>query len=137
MNVPLRFCGKTFGAPGDDVGPGPRPRDRNSTGARGAGARSWKLAPGVLFSSRGLAHACRRDFREIFAKAHPAKDDRRVEAERTLRLARWSSRHLTRRAASKIPEWEQILSAGAACMNLMVAANALGFASVWLTDGML
>ncbi len=34
----------------------------------------------------------------------------------------------------KIPEREQILSAGAVCMNLMVAANALGFASIWLTD---
>src|ERR1019366_5768919 len=34
----------------------------------------------------------------------------------------------------KIPEWEQVLSAGAVCMNLMVAANALGFASSWLTD---
>lgn len=33
----------------------------------------------------------------------------------------------------KIPEWEQVLSAGAACMNLTIAANALGFASTWLT----
>jgi nitroreductase len=33
----------------------------------------------------------------------------------------------------KIPEWEQILSAGAACMNLLHAANALGFGAVWLT----
>jgi nitroreductase len=31
------------------------------------------------------------------------------------------------------PEWEQILSAGAACFNLCLAANALGFASNWLT----
>ncbi len=34
---------------------------------------------------------------------------------------------------SKIPAWEQILSAGAACMTLCLAANALGFASNWLT----
>ena len=34
----------------------------------------------------------------------------------------------------KIPEWEQVLSAGAVCMNLTIAANALGFASTWLTD---
>lgn len=34
----------------------------------------------------------------------------------------------------KIPEWEQVLSAGAVCMNLIVAANALGFASVWLSE---
>jgi nitroreductase len=31
------------------------------------------------------------------------------------------------------PEWEQVLSAGAACFNLCLAANSLGFASNWLT----
>jgi nitroreductase len=31
------------------------------------------------------------------------------------------------------PEWEQVLSAGAVCMNLITAATALGYASVWLT----
>jgi nitroreductase len=35
---------------------------------------------------------------------------------------------------AKIPEWEQVLSAGAVCMNLIAAAKALGFASVWLTE---
>ena len=35
---------------------------------------------------------------------------------------------------AKIPEWEQVLSAGAACMNLIIAANALGFGSAWLTE---
>ena len=34
----------------------------------------------------------------------------------------------------KIPEWEQELSVGAACMNLMIAAAALGFGTSWLTD---
>jgi nitroreductase len=34
----------------------------------------------------------------------------------------------------KIPVWEQQLSAGAVCMNLVVAANALGFGAVWLTE---
>jgi nitroreductase len=34
----------------------------------------------------------------------------------------------------KIPEWEQQLSAGAACMMLLVAANALGFAASWITE---
>lgn len=34
----------------------------------------------------------------------------------------------------KIPEWEQILSAGAACQNLLVAASAMGFAAQWLTE---
>lgn len=33
----------------------------------------------------------------------------------------------------KIPEWEQVLSAGAVCMNLLVAAHALGYSASWLT----
>jgi nitroreductase len=34
---------------------------------------------------------------------------------------------------AKIPEWEQQLSAGAVCMNLVHAAHAQGFAAQWLT----
>jgi len=37
------------------------------------------------------------------------------------------------RADSKIPLWEQELSAGAACMNLLHAAHAMGYAGGWLT----
>ena len=37
-------------------------------------------------------------------------------------------------AGHKVPEWEQQLSAGAVCMNLEHAANALGFAASWITD---
>lgn len=34
----------------------------------------------------------------------------------------------------KIPDWEQVLSAGAVCMNLVVAANAMGYGTSWLTE---
>jgi len=34
----------------------------------------------------------------------------------------------------KIPEWEQFLSAGAANMNLLLAAHALGYGANWITD---
>jgi len=34
----------------------------------------------------------------------------------------------------KIPEWEQILSAGAVCQTLLIAANAMGFAAQWITE---
>lgn len=34
----------------------------------------------------------------------------------------------------KIPEWEQVLSAGAACQNILVASHALGFKACWLTE---
>jgi nitroreductase len=34
----------------------------------------------------------------------------------------------------KVPEWEQQLSAGAACFSLLLAAHALGYAGCWLTE---
>ncbi|WP_417488973.1 nitroreductase [Maricaulis sp.] len=34
----------------------------------------------------------------------------------------------------KIPLWEQELSAGAACQNLLIGASAMGFAAQWLTE---
>jgi nitroreductase len=34
----------------------------------------------------------------------------------------------------KIPEWEQVLSSGAAAMNLVVAAHALGYGAAWITE---
>ena len=34
----------------------------------------------------------------------------------------------------KIPEWEQVLSAGAAAMSLVLAAHALGYGATWITE---
>jgi len=34
----------------------------------------------------------------------------------------------------KIPVWEQELSAGAVCQNLLIAAHSLGFVGSWLTE---
>lgn len=36
-------------------------------------------------------------------------------------------------AGHKVPEWEQWLSAGAVCMNLVNGAHALGYGAQWLT----
>lgn len=32
------------------------------------------------------------------------------------------------------PEWEQVLSTGAACQNLVLAATALGYGTQWITE---
>jgi nitroreductase len=32
------------------------------------------------------------------------------------------------------PEWEQVLSCGAVCFNLCLAANAMGFGTCWITE---
>jgi len=37
-------------------------------------------------------------------------------------------------AEHKVPEWEQVLSCGAACQNILHAAQALGFGAQWLTE---
>lgn len=75
---------------------------------------------------------------DLFRTANPQADADAVEKERR----RFSHAPLVvavvSRAAPhvKIPEWEQELSAGAACMNLIVAANAMGFVTSWLTGWM-
>lgn len=34
----------------------------------------------------------------------------------------------------KIPEWEQLMSAGALCLNVLLSANAHGYVANWLTE---
>ena len=38
------------------------------------------------------------------------------------------------REAIPIPEWEQILSAGAVCQTLLIASHAMGFVANWITE---
>ena len=38
------------------------------------------------------------------------------------------------RTGVPIPEWEQVLSAGACCQTLLVAAHAMGFVANWITE---
>jgi nitroreductase len=38
------------------------------------------------------------------------------------------------REAVPIPEWEQMMSAGACCMSLVIAAHAMGFVANWITE---
>lgn len=71
-----------------------------------------------------------------FEADNPGAAADRIEAER-LRLARAPvAVGVVSRAAPhvKIPEWEQVLSAGAAAMTLVIAANAMGYATSWLTE---
>ena len=72
----------------------------------------------------------------IFRQDHPEATVDQVAFERN-RLARAPLVvAVVSRAAPhvKIPEWEQVLSAGAAAMNLVTAAHALGFAANWITE---
>jgi nitroreductase len=97
-----------------------------------------KLAPWRFIVLEGDA---RERLGEVVAQACVAAEKEppshiRLETERT-RLMRAPlviaavSRVTAHRSA---PEWEQILSAGAACLNLCLAANALGYGTAWLTE---
>jgi nitroreductase len=96
-----------------------------------------KLAPWRFITFEGTGRDRAGDIvANVYAKTHPEGDAARLDLERR----RFSHAPLVigvvSRAAphEKIPEWEQILSAGAVCMNLIIAANALGFASIWLSE---
>lgn len=73
---------------------------------------------------------------DAFQKAEPDADDQRValEAGRLERAPTVVAVISRVTPGIKIPEWEQVLAAGAVCQNMLVAATALGFASQWLTE---
>jgi nitroreductase len=96
-----------------------------------------KLAPWRFIVFEGEARSKAGEvIAQAFAKANPDADENRIAAERQ-RLARAPLVvGVVSRASShpKIPDWEQVLSAGAACMNLVTAAHAQGFSASWLTE---
>ncbi len=96
-----------------------------------------KLAPWRFIVIEGQA---REKLGELARDLKLADQPDLDEAGQTAELGRFSRAPLVvavvSRAAPhvKIPEWEQVLSAGAVCMNLIVAAKALGFGSSWVTE---
>lgn len=96
-----------------------------------------KLAPWrfIVFAGEGRDRAG-AIVADVFGKANPGADASQLATERK----RFSLAPLVIGVVSragpheKIPEWEQVLSAGAVCMNLIVAANAMGYTTVWLTE---
>ena len=96
-----------------------------------------KLAPWRFIVIEGPA---RERVGEIIAKTfaadNPDAGPERIEQERRRLMHAPLSVAVVSRAGPhvKIPEWEQVLSAGAAAMNLVIAANAAGYATSWLTE---
>jgi len=71
-----------------------------------------------------------------FAAKEPGAEPTRIAAERKRMTMAPLIIGVVSTAAPhvKIPEWEQQLSAGAACMNILVAAKAMGYSGAWLTN---
>ncbi|WP_072393689.1 nitroreductase [Hyphomicrobium sp. CS1GBMeth3] len=96
-----------------------------------------KLVPWRFIVFEGEARA---KAGELFAAACQAEEKEpshvRLETER----ARFLRAPLVVAVVSRVakrpgaPEWEQILSAGAATFNLCLAANAMGYGTSWLTE---
>jgi len=73
---------------------------------------------------------------KIFARKNPqATPDQIAFEEKRLARAPLVVAVISRAAPHvKIPEWEQLMSAGAAAMNLVTAAHALGYSANWITE---
>ncbi len=72
---------------------------------------------------------------EIWRSRNEAASEQMAEVERSKRDGAPLVVAVVSRAAEhpKIPLWEQQLSAGAVCLNLLHAAHAAGYAAQWLT----
>ncbi|MEY4966201.1 MAG: hypothetical protein RL274_1784 [Pseudomonadota bacterium] len=103
-----------------------------------AGARApdhGKLFPWrfIVFEGKG-----RERFGDILAEVMQADGERAKQVEeergRLLRAPLVIGVISSAREQHKIPVWEQELSAGAVCQNILIAATALGFVGNWLTE---
>ena len=86
-----------------------------------------------------VAQARRDAFADLLRRAYLAgnAEPGRLEREANERFARQAPELVvvlsTPTVPHKIPVWEQQLSCGAACMNLLTAAHAMGYAGGWVT----
>ena len=96
-----------------------------------------KLAPWRFIVFKGAAREEAAEIvARIFREKNPQASEDQVEFERKRLLHAPVIVAVVSRARehAKIPLWEQELSAGAVCMNMLVAAYAMGYAGSWLTN---
>ncbi len=75
-----------------------------------------------------IAAAFRAKYPDATAEQAAAERERLARAPLVIAVVSRAAPHV------KIPEWEQVLSAGAAGMNLVLAAHALGYGASWTTE---
>jgi nitroreductase len=96
-----------------------------------------KRAPWRFILFEGEARAA---FGEVLAditqKREPEASSKRLDTERRrfLRAPVVVAVISSMKPHPAAPEWEQVLSAGAACMNLLHGAAAFGFSGNWITE---
>jgi nitroreductase len=97
---------------------------------------------GKLFPWRFIVFegASREQFGEVLEQALLARNAnagggaRRMERNRFLRAPVVVAVISSLKTEKPIPEWEQQMSAGAVCQNMLLGAAALGFGANWITE---
>jgi len=136
LSSPLSLlASRRSGKPRDMIAPGP-----DGAQLRQILERAMRVPDhGKLFPWRFVVIENRDAFSDLLQQAYRAEkpDAGRIELESMDQFARQAPALVavlsTPAHASKIPLWEQELSAGAVCMNMLVAAHASGFVGSWLT----
>ena len=122
----------------DMKGPGPSEEELNTIlSAAHRVPDHGKIGPWrfIIFQNEARSEFGRH-LADIFANDNPDASEKLIEFERDrfnrapLVLAVVSSPDVEH----KVPVWEQELSAGAACQNILLAANAMGYGAQWLTE---
>lgn len=96
-----------------------------------------KLEPWRFILYRGVA---RETVGELLAARAEAREGPLTEGRRLQERERFSRAPLvigvihSPKESPKIPGWEMLLSGAAAAMNLVLAANALGYGTNWITN---
>lgn len=118
--------------------PGPSPEQvEQLIGIAGRVPDHGKLAPWRFVVFEGEA---RGSFGQVLAKVFSASNPKATREQVDAEAGRFERAPLVIAVIShvienhKIPEWEQVLSAGAACQNMLIAASAMGFGAQWLTE---
>jgi nitroreductase len=96
-----------------------------------------KLAPWrfIVFEGPARAHFGTILAECVLADDPEASDERlRMERGRFMRAPVVVAVVSRVREGIPIPEWEQVLSAGAACQTLVLAAHAQGYVANWITE---
>jgi nitroreductase len=118
-------------------GPGPSPQELETILTAAARVPDHgKLFPWRFIVIEGEARArAGKMLVETLCKTETLTDERAAqEAGRFLRAPVIVAVVSKPREQIPIPVWEQELSAGAVCQNLLIAAHALGYVANWLTE---
>jgi nitroreductase len=91
-----------------------------------------KLAPWRFIILEGAGKAAYAERLEALAQSR--NDARAVAKLAKLKTPPMGIAVVSSPRAHEIPEWEQVLSSGAACTTLLYAALAMGYGANWITD---